>query len=861
MTTIELDGNSEATNTTKSVFGSVCSISVINSFLVDFSLCSILLGTMGNGDLEAVTTNRLGLSVLVNSVDGEGELAERSLISISTSDDDGGGRRSLDVFSLTVVGGQDDNVVVARSVGIVLHRVGTIVVVGDVRSNRAGTVDLNLRVAINDWGVVLVIEVDGEVSGFVIETIGKASALNEGVAGRGLWVSLDVEGGSLDVGSFTSDGDGVVARVRRGPGTVVGTVAIVMDGLGGDLAVGAFDVDVEDKSTIGDGITVLVAGGDSEGSLLVNLEGLATLDTRTGGGTVACHDARLDENGLGEIVDGLVVDGSNDVVVAGIRREVVDIISTIAIVLDRGINGSLGALDLNIDVVSTLTDGFTMLVTSGDGEVGGLGVDVLAIVNTRTSSSGASGINGGLDANVEGGALNVSTIFGDGDVVGSLLTRSVLDRVGAVAIVVGVRGNVARGASDDDLKVSTTFGHLVAMLVTRGDGEVGGHISVRAVEAGSFGGGVTSRNSLFDDGVGRGVLDILELNSLRKVGMVNIGLGGELDGHGVLASLGGGVGGVVSTVVVVMDVDLDVGGASDGGLPVVAASGERGILVVAGMDDKVSRDIGMTGVETLTFDEGEVGIGDTTQVGGTGGLFIGPVAELSDVSHEGKLITMFDHVFSIHQTRDLIDLERALHGLVDIMEGVASPGVLGVGARFERIGKSRHDGSINPGGLEVTGLNDTIGADLVLDPFEKEPLGGAFSDTLVDLITENEGPDETEDNLEISAIDILSTDVDELETFTLDEFKSAVKVLHALELHAGSLSVLDILVRDNFQELAQNETILKIGSKIVDLDQTIRKMRVAPTGEGTGLNTNPPFILVDLSIRTERTTSLNFSHV
>ena len=195
-----------------------------------------LLSAVRDGGFEAVTTDGLGVTVLVDGVDGERELAERSSAGISTGDDDGGGRRALDVLAFAIVGVEDDDLVVAGGIGGVLDRVGTIVVVGDVRSDGAGAVDIDLRVAIGDGGVVLVVEVDGEVGGLVIEAVSETSTFDEGVAGGGLRVGLEVEGRAVDVSALAGDGNGVVARVGGSPGAVVGTIAVVVEGLGVDGA-------------------------------------------------------------------------------------------------------------------------------------------------------------------------------------------------------------------------------------------------------------------------------------------------------------------------------------------------------------------------------------------------------------------------------------------------------------------------------------------------------------------------------------------------------------------------------------------------------------------------------------------------
>src|SRR3989338_8932880 len=187
-----------------------------------------------------------------------------------------------------------------------------------VGSDGGGAVDVDLGVAIGDGGVVIVVEVDDKVGGLVVEAVGEAGALDEGVARGGLGEALEVEGRALDVVALAGDGDHVVARVHGGPGAVVGAVAVVGEGLGGDVAVGTLDLDVKVEATVGDLLAGVVAGGDSEGSALVDLEGLAALDSGAGGGAVAGDNAGLDEDGGGGAVDGLGVDGGNDILVSRI---------------------------------------------------------------------------------------------------------------------------------------------------------------------------------------------------------------------------------------------------------------------------------------------------------------------------------------------------------------------------------------------------------------------------------------------------------------------------------------------------------------------------------------------------------------
>jgi hypothetical protein len=292
VTTVQFNIHSEATNSVERVFSSVSSISVITLGNFDFSFIGgALNGTVADGDIKVITSNGLGNTVFIDSVDCEGKSAERSGISIGTGDNVGSSWRVSDVLSFSIIGSQDRDLVVAGGIGTVLNIISTITVVLEVRRNRGRTLDIDVGMTINNWLVVLVVKVDLEFGGFIVKSFGETITFNKGVTGRGLRNNGKVERRVFNVSTIAGNGDGVRTRVGWGPGSVVGTVAIIMDGFRVDGASWSDNFNLEVEATISDGFTSFIASSDNKRSTLVDF---TAFNTRAFSGRVAGYDARFD---------------------------------------------------------------------------------------------------------------------------------------------------------------------------------------------------------------------------------------------------------------------------------------------------------------------------------------------------------------------------------------------------------------------------------------------------------------------------------------------------------------------------------------------------------------------------------------
>jgi hypothetical protein len=100
-------------------------------------------------------------------------------------------------------------------------------------------------------------------------------------------------------------------------------------------------------------------------------------------------------------MDGLIIDSRSEVVSAMIFREITNFIGTISVILDGGRDISLWSADGTGNMMSTFSNWVTMLVTSDNGEVSRLGVDVGIISHTWTFSSGVGWRNGRFGVNME----------------------------------------------------------------------------------------------------------------------------------------------------------------------------------------------------------------------------------------------------------------------------------------------------------------------------------------------------------------------------------------------------------------------------------------------------------------------------
>lgn len=109
----------------------------------------------------------------------------------------------------------------------------------------------------------------------------------------------------------------------------------------------------------------------------------------------------------------------------------------------------------------------------------------------------------------------------------------------------------------------------------------------------------------------------------------------------------------------------------------------------------------------------------------------------------------------------------------------------------------------------------------------------------MDLVTQDNGPDETENQFAVSFFNIGGTNTDELNTFALQKVQSVVQVFKLLHLHARTLVDRDGLRRDDFKKSVQVKTVVKVSDQVFNLLHALNQIGVYPSGEGLLLYSNP----------------------
>jgi len=214
-----------------------------------------------------------------------------------------------------------------------------------------------------------------ESVGLGLGTDGELEVLDEGVF---------VSGTLLDIDSVWRLGDSVVLKGNIDSmlavfgGIVidgVGTIVVVCN-VGGNIAVGTDDLDLEWITSFAHVVAITIASFDEEfgGFGIVNI-----LETRTPNKRVGGIGSRLDWDVVRGILNVIVVESflcvedDVDLVVSRINRLVVDGVGTIVVVDDLGGNlGTLGIIDLGVDWMATLGKGLTFGVLGNDSEGGGI---------------------------------------------------------------------------------------------------------------------------------------------------------------------------------------------------------------------------------------------------------------------------------------------------------------------------------------------------------------------------------------------------------------------------------------------------------------------------------------------------------
>mmetsp|Transcript_21744 Transcript_21744/g.29892 ORF Transcript_21744/g.29892 Transcript_21744/m.29892 type:complete len:235 (-) Transcript_21744:278-982(-) len=185
----------------------------------------------------------------------------------------------------------------------------------------------------------------------------------------------------------------------------------------------------------------------------------------------------------------------------------------------------------------------------------------------------------------------------------------------------------------------------------------------------------------------------------------------------------------------------------------------------------------IVGLGTSTFDTrsrsgGVLGRGSSSAFS----FVLQVVTEIRNVSHNRVLIRSLVNIDRINQRLNIIFISGDIDGTLQIINRVASriSTIQRTDTRFKRVAKSSQDLTVTPGGCKVLWLSNSIWFDLLFDPLQKDPLGGTFLNTALDLVTKNESPNQTKSNTDVSFEEITGTNVDNLQTLRLDKFKSGV---------------------------------------------------------------------------------------
>lgn len=117
---------------------------------------------------------------------------------------------------------------------------------------------------------------------------------------------------------------------------------------------------------------------------------------------------------------------------------------------------------------------------------------------------------------------------------------------------------------------------------------------------------------------------------------------------------------------------------------------------------------------------------------------------------------------------------------------------------------------------------------------------------LVDLVAQNERPDETQDELGAAVGDIVIADVDSLDALSLDEVHCNLSVLKLLGRNSWVLVVsAKRLATDDLQQVDQHDSILKILGEVCDVLTSVLQLVVNPSCESILLDIDP----VDFGLR------------
>ena len=599
--------------------------------------------------------------------------------------------------------------------------VGAIVVVGVLclYLGLSGALDLDVEV-IAAKGLLLL--------PLVVGLDGEGEDAEAGVGGICTFLALNLPGGVLDGLALEVHRDVVGSGLGRVELDIVGAVVVVLD-VGVDVAMGAVDLHVEVIATVSSGLALGIDGVDGELAGLVIDEAVegGTLGPRVGG-----IGGGLDVDPLGGVLDGLLVQGGVDVVVAGVLGMVLHGVGTIVVVGDAGLK-VLRAGDLDLEGIAAIVAWLAIGVDGVDGEHSGLqGLTALETGSLRPRVASA----GGLDEHAVGAALDGLLIEGDVDkvVAGGVDPVGTIEGTVVVVLKVGI-GDLLGALHLHNEGIASVL-DVVALGVDRVYPE--GRILAGSGTLHTGAGGIRV--------AGLGALSVNRVRAALDV------LTPQLDADGVFASLGDGVLGGVLAVAVVADLGVHVAiRAVHGNVEYIAASGQLLIEAVLGDNLEVSGGEGLGPLQPGSVGIAESGIGGPLLPGKllalSASILASPVAESSNVGHQREFVRGVDHVNRVHENWDLIFLEGGIASLLSIPESIIGQRrhvTRSQYARLQRVNQSANGFTILPTmersagqdkasfferrenilGSEVAqGFGDVVGFYLFPDPFQQFPFG------------------------------------------------------------------------------------------------------------------------------------------
>jgi hypothetical protein len=293
----------------------------------------------------------------------------------------------------------------------------------------------------------------------------------------------------------------------------------------------------------------------------------------------------------------------------------------------------------------------------------------------------------------------------------------------------------------------------------------------------------------------------------------------------VLARLGDNVGARVGAVLVVLDGDLDL---------LLAENEQAGDVGAADLDALALVVLELDGVAGLAV---RLGLGEAGTVGerlgGAGGVLGLVAAEVRDVGHDRELVGRLDDVDGVEQLRKV---EVLLGGAERVVERrlFARRALAVDGAQIKLlraaavVDEALEGGAVLPVGGEVVDVL-ALRIERAVAPVEQVLLDGVLAVVLLldllDLEAQNQRPDEAENQLLLLLKHVLGRDVHELDLLVAQKLEREVEILHLLHFHLHALLRLglDVLARQNLEQIEQQHTVRQIFVEFIDFQITCNK--------------------------------------